>query len=144
MAGHSKWHNIKHRKAAQDAKKSKVYARIAKQIEIAAKLWADPSMNPTLATVLGTAKSSWLPKDVIEKAVNKWSWQGGWDELQEIYYEWYGPEWIAMYIKCITSNTNRSAASVRATLTKYNGNMWEVWSVAWQFEKNEWYILLEK
>ena len=141
MAGHSKRHNIKHRKAAQDSKRSKIYSRIAKQLEITAKLWADPTMNPSLATVLSTAKSAWLPKDVIEKAIRKWSGQLGWEELQELYYEWYGPEGIAMYIKCITSNTNRSAAGVRSILTKYSGNMWEVGSVAWQFEQ-KWVIYI--
>ncbi len=149
MAGHSKRHNIKHRKAAQDAKKSKVYARIAKQLEISAKLWADPTMNPSLATVLSTAKSAGLPKDVIEKAIKKGSGQLWWEELQELYYEWYGPEWVAMYIKCITSNTNRSAASIRSILTKYAGNMWEVGSVAWQFEQKwviyiSWKLKIEK
>ena len=73
MAGHSKWHNIKHRKAAQDSKKSKIYAKIAKQIEIAAKQGADPDMNPSLAAVLSKAKSVGVPKDVIERAVKKGS-----------------------------------------------------------------------
>lgn len=133
MAWHSKWHNIKHRKAAQDAKKAKIYSKLAKQIQLEAMKWADPDLNPSLALAISKAKSAWVPKPVIEKAVKKWSWQDTWETLQEVFYEWYWPEGVAMYIKCITSNTNRSAASIRSIFTKYGWNMWQAWSVAWQF-----------
>ena len=133
MAGHSKWHNIKHRKAAQDAKKAKIYAKLAKFIQLEAMKWADPNMNPWLALAISKAKSAWVPKQVIEKAVLKWSWQLTSDKLEEIFYEWYGPAWVALYIKCITSNKNRSAANIRSILTKYWGNMGQAGSVAWQF-----------
>ena len=149
MAGHSKWHNIKHRKAAQDSKKSKIYAKVAKQIEIAAKQGADPDMNPSLAAVLSKAKSVWVPKDVIERAIKKGSWQIEWEKLEEVFYEGYWPWWVALYIKCITSNTNRSSASIKAILAKHWWNMWEVWSVAWQFDKKwvvyvSWKVVVEK
>lgn len=134
MAGHSKWHNIKHRKAAQDAKKAKIYAKLAKFIQLEAMKWADPDMNPGLALAISKAKSAWVPKPVIEKAIAKWSGQVQWENLEEIFYEGYGPAGVALYIKCITSNRNRSAANVRSILTKYGGNMGQAGSVAWQFD----------
>ncbi len=133
MAWHSKRHNIKHRKAAQDAKKAKIYSKLAKFIQLEAAKGADPSMNPSLDLAITKAKAAGVPKPVIEKAIAKGSWQGQWENLEEIFYEWYGPAGVAMYIKCITSNKNRSAANVRAILTKYGGNMGQAGSVAWQF-----------
>lgn len=141
MAWHSKWHNIKHRKAAQDAKKAKIYSKLAKQIQLEAMKWADPDLNPSLALAISKAKSAWVPKPVIEKAIKKWSWQDTWETLQEVFYEWYGPDGVAMYIKCITSNTNRSASNVRAIFSKYGWNMWQEWSVAWQFNA-KWVIII--
>lgn len=135
MSWHSKWHNIKHKKAASDAAKSKVYTKIAKLIEIAARWWADPKLNPTLDTVLIKARANNLPKDVIDRAVKKWSWQAWWENLEEIFYEWYGPGWTAIYIKVITSNKNRASANVRTILGKLGCNMWEPWSVSWQFKE---------
>lgn len=133
MAGHSKWHNIRHRKAAQDSKKAKIYSKLAKQIQLESMKWADIELNPSLSLAVSKAKSAWVPKHVIERAILKWSWQDSWENLQEIFYEWYWPGWVALYIKCISSNTNRSAASVRSILTKYSWNMWQEWSVSWQF-----------
>jgi len=136
MAGHSKWHNIKHRKAAQDAKKSKIYANIAKEIQMAAANWWDnPSMNPALDAVLTKARQAWLSKEVMKKAIDKWAGNDTGEELVEIFYEGYGPWWIAMYIKCITSNTNRSSWNVRAILTKYKGSLWAPGSVSRQFKE---------
>ena len=133
MAWHSKWHNIKHRKAAQDAKKAKIYSKLAKQVQLEAMKWWNPDLNPGLLLAISKAKSAWVPKPVIEKAIKKWSWEDTWESLQEVFYEWYGPEGVAMYIKCITSNTNRSASNVRTIFTKYGWNMGQEWSVAWQF-----------
>lgn len=141
MAWHSKRHNIKHRKAAQDAKKSKVYANVAKIVQMAAKWWDNPSLNPALEQALVKARQAWLPKHVIQKAIDKGSWKIAGEELVEIFYEGYGIAWVALYIKCITSNTNRSASSVKSTLVKYGGNMWAPGSVSWQFtEKGEIYV----
>lgn len=140
MAGHSKRHNIKHRKAAQDAKKGKYYARIAKIIQLAAKDGSDASMNPKLALALQKAKQYNLPKDIIDRAVAKGSGSDG-EQLFEITYEAYGPGGVALMIKCITSNTTRSGQNVRAIVTKYGGNMGEPGSVGWQFtEKGQIYI----
>ncbi len=142
MAWHSKWHNIKHRKAAQDAKKAKIYSKLAKWIQLEAMKWSDPNLNPSLSLAISKAKSAWVPKPVIEKAVKKWSWQDTWETLQEVFYEWYGPSWVAMYVKCITSNTNRSAANIRAIFAKYSWNMGQEWSVAWQFS-SKWVIIID-
>ena len=135
MAGHSKWHNIRHKKAIQDAKKAKVYAKVAKVIELAAKNGIDPSLNPSLQNALDKAKQNNLPKDVVEKAIKKWSGQIEGEKLEEVFYEWYGPSWVALYIKAITSNTNRTVNNVKYTLSKFKWNLWEPWSVDWQFSE---------
>lgn len=135
MAGHSKRHNIKHRKAAEDAKKSKVYSKMAKLIEIAARNGADPMMNPWLDTVLSKAKYAWVPKDVIERAVKKGSWQTGGGSYQTIFYEWYAPWWVALYIKTLSDNTNRTATNVRSLLGKAWGTMAEMGAVSRQFKE---------
>jgi len=149
MAWHSKRHNIKHRKAAQDGKKAKIYAKAAKVIQMAAEKGDNPSLNPALVVAIKKWKQAGLSKEVIEKAVNKWAWNDTGEKLVEIFYEWYGPWGVALYIKCITPNTNRSWANVRALLAKYGGNMWDPGSVGWQFaEKWEIFvsgkILMEK
>lgn len=141
MAKHSKWHNIKHRKAAQDAKKSKIYARIGKLIQMAARQGSDPSLNPSLATVLVKAKEASLPKEVVQRAIEKWAGTGEWDQLMEMFYEGYGPGGSAIYVRCIASNANRTSANVRAVMARYGGNMAEPWAVKRQFEeKGEIYV----
>lgn len=141
MAKHSKRHNIKHRKAAQDAKKSKVYARIWKLIQMAARQGSDPSLNPALASLLIKAKEASLPKDVVQRAIEKWAGTGEWDQLMELFYEGYGPWGSAIFVKCIASNVNRTSANVRAIMSKYGGNMAEPWAVKRQFEE-KWEIFV--
>lgn len=141
MAWHSKRHNIKHRKAAQDSKKAKIYAKIAKVIQMAAAWGDNPSLNPALDAAIKKWKQAGLPKEVIKKAVDKGAGNDMWEVLTEIFYEGYGPWWVALYIKCVTWNTNRSGANVRALLSKYGGNLWDPGSVSRQFqEKWEIYI----
>ena len=135
MAWHSKRHNIKHRKAAQDSKKAKIYAKVAKVIQMAAEKGDNPALNPTLVVAIKKWKQAWLPKEVIQKAIDKGAWNDTWEKLVEIFYEWYGPGGVAMFIKCVTPNTNRSWANVRALLAKYGGNMWDPGSVGWQFKE---------
>ncbi len=135
MAGHSKRHNIKHRKAAEDAKKSKVYSKMAKLIEIAARNGADPMMNPSLDTVLIKAKYASVPKDVIERAIKKWSWQSWWAVYQTLFYEWYAPGWVALYIKTLSDNSNRTATNIRSLLNKSGGTMAEMGAVSRQFKE---------
>ncbi len=139
MSGHSKWHNIKHKKAAQDAKKSKIYAKLAKFVQLEAMKWDNPDTNPWLALAISKAKSAWVPKQVIEKAIAKGSGNLQWESLEEVFYECYWPAGVALYVKCITSNKNRSASNVRAIVTKFWWNMWQAWSVAWQFSQ-KWVI----
>ncbi len=141
MAKHSKWHNIKHKKAASDAIKSKIYTKVAKLIEIAARSWSDPRLNPSLDTVLIKARANNLPKDVIERAIKKGSGATGGENFEEIYYEGYGPGGSAIYIKTLTPNKNRTSGNIRLLLTRGGANIWEPGSVSWQFkERGVFYI----
>lgn len=149
MAGHSKRHNIKHRKAAEDAKKAKIYSKMSKLIEIAARKGADPFMNPALDTVLSKAKYASVPKDVIDKAIKKWSGQSNGAEYQTLFYEGYAPGGVALYIKTMSDNTNRTATSIRSLLNKAGGSMAEMGAVWWQFREIgeiviEWVVKTEK
>lgn len=133
MAKHSKRHNIRHKKALTDAKKSNIYAKVAKIIEIAARKGIDPSMNPSLETALTKARYNSLPKEVIEKAIKKWAGQTSGESFEEILYEWYGPTGSALLVKVLTSNRNRSAASIKLLFNKYGGSQAAPGAVARQF-----------
>lgn len=128
-------HSIAARKASGDAKKSQVYAKIGKIIQIAARKWADAKMNPALELALSKAKQYNLPREVVEKAILKWSGQLEGENLEEIFYEWYGPEGIALLIKALTPNTNRSAANVKQVMYKHWWVLGAIGSVAWQFKE---------
>ncbi len=130
-----RWHSIAARKASWDAKKSQAYAKVWKIIQIAARKGADPKMNPSLELALSKAKQYNLPKEVVEKAILKWSGQLEGENLEEIFYEWYGPEWVALLIKALTSNTNRSAANIKQIMYKRGGTLGAIGSVAWQFKE---------
>ncbi len=142
MAWHSKRHNIKHKKAATDAKKAKVYTKIAKLITISAKNWPDPSMNPALDLALKKAKYNSVPKDIIEKAIKKWSWQNDWNNFTEILYEWYWPWWTAILVKALTDNTNRTNTNLKVIFQKWWWNIAERWAVSRQF-KEKWVIIID-
>ncbi len=135
-------HSIAARKASGDAKKSQVYAKVGKIIQIAARKWADAKMNPALELALSKAKQYNLPREVVEKAILKWSGQLEWENLEEIFYEWYGPEGVALLIKALTPNTNRSAANVKQIMYKYGWVLGAIGSVAWQF-KEQWVIVID-
>lgn len=128
-------HSIAAKKASWDAKKSQAYAKVGKIIQIAARKWADPKMNPSLELALSKAKQYNLPREVVEKAILKWSGQLEGENLEEIFYEWYGPEWVALLIKALTPNTNRSAMSIKGIMQKRGGTMGAIGSVAWQFKE---------
>lgn len=128
-------HSIAARKASGDAAKSRIYSIIGKKIQMAAKNWADPKMNPALEMVLEKARYNWLPRDVIDRAILKWSWQLEWEDMKEMIYEWYGPNGSAFLIKTITSNTNRTSSDIKTILTKWWWAMAEMWAVAWQFQE---------
>ena len=135
MAGHSKWANIKHRKAAQDAKKGKAFTRVAKEIMLAAKNGGDPDMNPRLRTALAAARSVNLPKDKIETAIKKGTGELQAEAIEEIVYEGYGPAGVAVLVEVATDNRNRIVAEIRHAFTKAGGNLGESGSVGWMFDK---------
>lgn len=134
MAGHSKWANIKHRKAAQDAKRSKVWTRIIKELTIAARDGGgDPDSNPSLRLAIQNAKGSNMPKDTMERAIKKGAGGEG-ESLEELTFEGYGPHGIAVFVEATTDNNNRTVANVRAVFTKYNGNLGTNGSLSFIFD----------
>jgi len=135
MAGHSKWANIQHRKGRQDAARSKLFSKLSKEITVAAKMGdPDPEKNPRLRLAVKEAKSSSVPKDVIDRAIKK-STAGDGEEYEEIRYEGYGPDGVAVIVEAMTDNRNRTASNVRSTFTKNGGNLGETGSVGFMFER---------
>ena len=135
MAGHSKWANIQHRKGKQDKLRSKLFSKLSKEITVAAKMGdPDPDKNPRLRLAVKEARSSSMPRDVIERAIKK-SQGGDAETYENIRYEGYGPGGIAVIVEALTDNRNRTASNVRSTFTKNGGNLGETNSVAFQFER---------
>ena len=135
MAGHSKWANIQHRKGRQDAKRSKVFSKLSKEITVAAKMGApDPQFNPRLRLAIQNAKSQSMPKDNIERAIKKGS-AGEGDDYEEIRYEGFGPDGVGVIVEALTDNRNRTASEVRSTFAKNGGNLGETGSVSFGFER---------
>lgn len=135
MAGHSKWANIQHRKGRQDAARSKLFSKLAKEITVAAKMGdPDPDKNPRLRLAVKEAKSQSVPKDVIERAIKK-SMGGDAESYDEIRYEGYGPGGVAVIVEAMTDNRNRTASTVRSTFGKHGGNLGETGSVGFMFER---------
>ncbi len=136
MSGHSKWSTIKHKKAANDSKRGKLFSRLIKEITAAARLGGgDVDMNPRLRTAIATAKSSNLPNDNIEKAILRGTGELEGESLEEAVYEGYGPGGVALIIEVITDNRNRTIAAVRHALSKFDGRIGERGCVAWGFDK---------
>lgn len=136
MAGHSKWANIKRRKAAQDAKKGVSYARISREIIVAAKMGGgDPNANFRLRTAIDKAKIAGIPSDNIKRAVEKGSGAGSNDNMEDLTYEGYGPGGVAVFIEAMTDNRNRTAGDIRSYFNKYNGNLGSDGCVAWIFKE---------
>ncbi len=135
MSGHSKWATTKHKKAIADSKRSNLFTKLAKIIMIAARDGADPNMNFKLRMAMDKARSLSMPKDNIERAVAKGSGTGESGPLEEITYEGYGPDGVAIIIEIITDNKNRSASEIRHTLSKYGGSLGASNSVLWQFDR---------
>ncbi|MEM9968949.1 MAG: YebC/PmpR family DNA-binding transcriptional regulator [Pseudomonadota bacterium] len=135
MAGHSKWANIQHRKGRQDAQRSKLFSKLAKEITVAAKMGdPDPEKNPRLRLAVKEAKSQSVPKDVIERAIKK-SQGGEGEDYEEIRYEGYGPNGVAVIVEAMTDNRNRTASTVRSTFSKNGGNLGETGSVGFMFDR---------
>ncbi|MGZ7496776.1 YebC/PmpR family DNA-binding transcriptional regulator [Corynebacterium sp. ZY180755] len=137
MSGHSKWATTKHKKAANDAKRSKLWAKLIKDIEVAARTGGgDPAGNPTLDDMIKKAKKASVPGDNIERARKRGSGEeAGGADWQNIMYEGYGPNGVAMLIECLTDNRNRAASEVRTAMTKNNGNMAESGAVSYMFNR---------
>jgi YebC/PmpR family DNA-binding regulatory protein len=135
MAGHSKWANIQHRKGRQDAARSKLFSKLSKEITVAAKMGdPDPEKNPRLRLAIKDAKSNSMPKDNIERAIKKATGGEG-EAYEEIRYEGYGPNGVAVIVEAMTDNRNRTASNVRATFGKHGGNLGETGSVGFMFER---------
>jgi len=136
MAGHSKWANIQHRKGAQDAKRSKIFTKLIREITVAARLFgAELDSNPRLKLAIDKAKGSNMPKDTIEKAVKKGAEGLEGDNMESTRYEGYGPSGIAVIVDCLTDNKNRTVAAVRHAFTKFGGNLGTDGSVSYMFKK---------
>lgn len=135
MAGHSKWANIQHRKGKQDAARSRLFSKLAREITVAAKMGdPDPDANPRLRLAVKEARANSVPRDVIDRAINK-SQGGEGDNYETIRYEGYGPNGVAVIVEALTDNRNRTASNVRALFTKSGGNLGETGSVAFMFER---------
>lgn len=136
MSGHSKWASIKHKKALVDAKRGKIFTKLIREITVAAKTGGgDPGSNPRLRLAISTAKSSNMPADNIERAVKKGTGALEGISYEEVVYEGYGPEGVAIYVQCLTDNKNRTASEIRNIFSKKSGNMAGAGSVSWLFEK---------
>lgn len=136
MAGHSKFKNIMHRKGAQDKKRASLFAKLGKEIMVAAKMGGpDVESNSRLRLAVATAKSQSMPKDNIERAIKKGAGGDEADTLEEIRYEGYGPGGVAVIVDVLTDNRNRSAADIRAIFNKAGGSMGESGSVAFMFDR---------
>jgi|TARA_B110000305_G_scaffold175045_1_gene193601 YebC/PmpR family DNA-binding regulatory protein len=135
MAGHSKWANIKHRKARQDASRGKVWTKVIREITVAAKGGPDPADNPRLRLALDKANASNMPKDNIKRAIQKGSGTGEMGAIEEITFEGYGPNGVAILVETMTDNRNRTVADVRHAFSKFGGNLGTDGSVAYLFNK---------
>jgi len=142
MSGHSKWSTIKRKKGAEDAKRGKIFTRLARDITLAARNGGDPATNPSLRMAIDKAKGANMPKDNIERAVKKGTGELGGGQVDEITYEAYGPHGVPILILCLTDNRNRTLADVRRVLNKLGGNMAEAGAVSWMFEQKG-YITIE-
>jgi YebC/PmpR family DNA-binding regulatory protein len=136
MSGHSKWATIKHKKAATDAKRGKIFTKIIRELSIAARTGGtDPLSNPRLRTAIATAKNENMPNDNIERAIARGAGNVEGEMLEEVLYEGYGPGGVGMLVQVVTSNRNRSAGELRHLFSKNGGNMAEAGAVGWMFSR---------
>jgi YebC/PmpR family DNA-binding regulatory protein len=135
MSGHSKWANIKHRKAAVDTKRGKVFTKLIRELTVAAKEGGvDPESNPRLRTAIATAKGANMPNDTIDRAIKRGAGDIEGVVYNEIFYEGYGPGGSAVYVKTLTDNKNRTVSEIRRIFTKHGGGLGENGCVAWMFD----------
>jgi YebC/PmpR family DNA-binding regulatory protein len=136
MSGHSKWATIKHKKGAADAKRGKLFAKLIRQVEVAAKNGGgDPDMNPTLRTMFQKARDASVPLDTIERAIKRGTGELEGVTYEEVTYEGYAPHGVAVYVEALTDNRNRTGPEVRTIFSKMGGSMAEPGAVAWQFQR---------
>ena len=136
MSGHSKWSTIKHKKGTADAKRGKIFTKLIKEVTTAARLGGgDPDGNPRLRKAIDLAKAANMPADNLDRAIKKGTGELEGVVYEELTYEGYGPEGVAVVIECMTDNKNRTVADIRHLFTKYNGNLGENGCVAWMFDK---------
>lgn len=134
MSGHNKWSTIKHKKAATDAKRGKIYTRLVKEIILAAKNGGDPETNPRLRTAINSAKQQNMPRENIERAIKRGTGELEGAAYEEITYEGYGHNGVGIVVDVLTDNKNRTVADVRHAFSKYGGAMAEAGAVSWNFE----------
>jgi len=134
MAGHSKWANIQHRKNRQDAKRGKLFTKLIREITVAARMGGgDPEANPRLRAAIDNALGNNMPKDTVERAIRRGTGEEGMDAVEEVRYEGYGPNGVAVMVDCMTDNRNRTVAEIRHAFNKCNGNLGTDGSVAYLF-----------
>jgi YebC/PmpR family DNA-binding regulatory protein len=144
MSGHSKWHSIKHKKGAADAKRGKIFTRIIKELTVAARSGGgDPGSNPRLRTIVAEAKSVNMPAENIQRAIRRGTGEEPGVTYEEVTYEGYGPGGAAVIVEAMTDNRNRTVGELRHIFSKHGGNLGEANSVAWMFEKKG-YIVVDK
>ena len=143
MSGHSKWHTIKHKKGALDAKRGKVFTRLIKEIVIAARSGGDPNANARLRTAIAAAKAVSMPADNIKRAVMRGTGELQGEQIEEIMFEGYGPGGVAVLVSTATDNRNRTVSEMRHMFSKNGGNLGELGSVSWMFKRKS-QIIIEK
>ncbi|MFV0388765.1 MAG: YebC/PmpR family DNA-binding transcriptional regulator [Pyrinomonadaceae bacterium] len=142
MSGHSKWHSIKHKKGAADAKRGKIFTRLIREIAVAARDGGgDVNMNPRLRKAVSDAKAANMPNDNIDRAIKRGTGELDGVSYDEITYEAYGPGGVAILIETMTDNRNRTVAELRHLLSKNNGNLGEAGSVAWMFDRKGYFVV---
>jgi YebC/PmpR family DNA-binding regulatory protein len=144
MSGHSKWHSIKHKKGALDAKRGKLFTKLIKELTVAARQGGgDPNGNARLRKAISDAKNANMPNDTIDRAVRRGTGEEGGVNYEEVTYEGYGPGGVALLIQTMTDNRNRTVAEIRHLFSKNGGNLGESGSVGWMFEKKG-YLVVDK
>src|SRR5437867_4850080 len=137
MSGHSKWATIKHKKGAQDKARGKLFAKLIRQVEVAAREGGgDPADNPTLRTMFQKARDASVPLDTIERAIKRGTGDLEGVRYEAVTYEGYAPHGVGVLVECLSDNRNRTGAEVRSIFTRNGGSMAEPGAVAWQFERN--------
>jgi YebC/PmpR family DNA-binding regulatory protein len=142
MSGHSKWHSIKHKKAATDSKRGRLFTRLIKEMTVAARSGGgDVDSNPRLRLAVNTAKAANMPAENIKRAIMRGTGELPGVTYEEVTYEGYGPGGVAIFLRVLTDNRNRTVAEIRHTLSKHNGNLGENGCVAWMFDKKGYFVV---